>query len=57
MRRWEKKKQFLKDGETISPPTVSTESPMMTLVIDATEKRDVAIFDVPGAVLHAEFAE
>ena len=28
---------------------------MSTLVIDAHEKRDVAIFDVPGAYLHAKF--
>ena len=37
-----------------SSPTESLESIMATLVIDAYEKRYVAIADVPGAYLHAE---
>ena len=49
-----KQKSYLKEGENISSPTVSTESLIATLVIDAMEKRDVAIFDVPVAYLHAE---
>ena len=39
--------------EEATSPTVSTESLMVSLVIDAFEKRDVAIFDVPGAYLNA----
>jgi hypothetical protein len=49
-----KQKRYLKRGETISSPTVSTEALMATLAIDIKEGRDVAIFDVPGAYLQAE---
>jgi hypothetical protein len=49
-----KQKRYLKRGETISSPTVSTEALMGTLAIDIKEGRDVAIFDVPGAYLQAE---
>ena len=49
-----KQKRYLKHGETISSPTVSLESIVGTLLIDANEGRDVAIFDVPGAYLQAE---
>ena len=35
-------------------PTVSMEALLTTLAIDAKEKRDVAVFDVPSAYLHAE---
>ena len=48
------RKDILKHGETISSPTVSLESIVRTLLIDANEGRDVAIFDVPGAYLQAE---
>ena len=49
-----KQKRYLKHGETISSPTVSLEAIVGTLLIDAKEGRDVAIFDVPGAFLQAE---
>ena len=49
-----KQKRYLKHGETISSPTVSLEEIIGTLLIDAKEERDVAIFDVPGACLQAE---
>ena len=49
-----KQKRYLKHGETISSPTVSLEAIIGTLLIDAKEGRDVAIFDVPGAYLQAE---
>ena len=49
-----KQKRYLKHGETISSPTVSLEAIIGTLLIDANEGRDVAIFDVPGAYLQAE---
>jgi hypothetical protein len=49
-----KQKRYLKRGETISSPTVSTEALMGTLAIDIKEGRDIAIFDVPGAYLQAE---
>ena len=49
-----KQKRYLKHRETISSPTVSLEAIVGNLLIDANEKRDVAIFDVPGAHLQAE---
>ena len=49
-----KQKRFLKDGENISSPTLSTEVPMEKLIIDTMEGQDVAIFDVPGAYFHTE---
>ena len=52
-----KQRSFLKDGEDFASPTASLESILTTLVIDAWEKRDVAVADVPGAYLHASFPE
>ena len=49
-----KQRQFLKEGESITSPTVSLEVLLGTLMIDAYEGKDVATFDVPGAYLHAE---
>ena len=40
--------------EEATSPTVSIEALMATLVIDTKEKHNVAIFDVPGAYLHAD---
>ena len=40
--------------EELSSPTIALESLMATLLLDAHEERDVAIFDVPGEYLHAE---
>jgi hypothetical protein len=39
--------------EETSSPTVSTDAFMMSILIDAWERRDVAIADVAGAYLHA----
>ena len=52
-----KRRKYLKDDENYSSPTASLESIITTLVIDAHEGRDIAIADVPGAYLHAEFPE
>ena len=52
-----KQKKFLKTWESIASPTVCLESILMTLGIDVFEGRDVAIFDVPGAYLHAIMPE
>jgi hypothetical protein len=49
-----KQRQYLKEDESVYSPTCSTESLLSTAVIDAFEKRDVAIFDVPGAFLQTE---
>jgi len=43
--------------EEASSPTVSLEALMATLMIDAHENRDVAMFDVPGEYLHADLPE
>ena len=50
-------KKFLKELESFASPTVCLESILMTLGIDIYEERDVAIFDVPGAYLHAIMPE
>ena len=49
-----KQRQYLKEDETVYSPTCSTKSLMSTLVIDAMDNSDVAIFDVPGAFLQTE---
>ncbi len=49
-----KQKLYIKDGEFYASPTVSLEGLIASMIIDAVEKRKVAIFDVPGAYLHAE---
>ncbi len=38
-------------------PTVSMEAVFITAVIDAHKERDVACFDIPGALLHADSDE
>ena len=40
--------------EDTSLPTVSTESLMISCMIDTTESKDVATDDIPGAVLQTE---
>ena len=50
-----RQRKYLKDEENISSPTASLEAIFTTLVIDAIEERDVAVVDVPGAYLHAEW--
>ena len=46
-------RQYLKQDESVAPPTVSLESILTTLLIDAHEGKDVDIFDVPGTYLQA----
>ena len=49
-----KQRKYLKEGESVASPTVSTEANISTLVIDAFEGRDVAVYDVPGAFLQSD---
>ena len=49
-------RRYLKQDESMSSPTASLESLLITLLIDAYEERDVATFDVPGAYLQASLA-
>jgi hypothetical protein len=46
-------RQFYTKEDT-SSPTVSTDALMMSILIDAWERRDVATADVAGAYLHAD---
>ena len=46
--------KYLTEDENISSPTLQLESLFISLMIDVYEQRDVAIFDIPGAYLHAE---
>ena len=50
-----KQRRFINKDDNFSSPTASLESILMTLLIDAWEERDVAVADIPGAYLHAEF--
>jgi hypothetical protein len=43
--------------DEMSSPTVSTDALMLSLLIDATERRDVATADVAGAYLHAKMKD
>ena len=43
--------------EEASSPTLSLEAMMALLLINAFEARDTAVFDVPGAYLHADIPE
>jgi len=43
--------------EEVSSPTVSTESTMLTAVIEAEEERDVATCDIPNAFIQTEVQE
>ena len=45
----------MRDEEKNSSPKASLEGIFATLIIDAFEERDVAVVDVPGAYLHAEW--
>jgi hypothetical protein len=49
-----KQKRYLKTDESVYSPTVSTEALLATLIVDAKEKRDIAIYDIPGAYLQTE---
>ena len=44
----------MKEEEDISLLTASLEAIITTLIIDAYERRDIAIADVHGAYLHAK---
>ena len=52
-----KQRRYLKDFESVASPTVGLDALVLTTLIDATEGRDVATFDVPGAYLHANMPE
>ena len=48
-----KEKRYLQSEDTISSPTVSNEGIMGSFMIDAHERRSIAVVDIPGAYLHA----
>ena len=52
-----KQRQFLGLYESVASPTISLEAILATLIIDAYEGRSIAVFDVPGAYLHAPMLE
>ena len=45
------------DKEDASSPTVATESVILTSIIDALEKRDVATVDIPNALIQTVVEE
>jgi hypothetical protein len=46
-------RDYMTKQET-SSPTVATEALMLTCVIDAVERRDVATCDIPGAFMQSD---
>ena len=48
-----KQREYITRQEATSS-TVSTEAVLMTAIFDASEGREVAIIDIPGAYLHAD---
>ena len=49
--------KYLGENESIASPTSQLEALFLSLIIDVMEKRDVAVFDIPGAYLHTEIPE
>ena len=49
-----KQKKYLQPEESITSPTSSNEGVLASFMIDAYEKRTVAVLDIPGAYLHAK---
>jgi hypothetical protein len=52
-----RKQKAYTNKEDASAPTVAIESLLLTCVIDATEQRDVATVDIPGAFMQADMDE
>jgi Reverse transcriptase (RNA-dependent DNA polymerase)/Zinc knuckle len=52
-----RKQRLYKTKEEVSSPTVRIESVMLSCLIDAVERRDVATADVPGAFMQADIDE
>ena len=48
-----KQRSFIDKADSASP-TVSTDAVFFTAIIDAIERRDVAIIDIPGAFMHSD---
>ena len=51
-----KQRMYIQDGAAASP-MVMTESVLITAAIEATEGRDMAVIDLPGAFLNADMDE
>lgn len=45
------------DKDDAASPTVSIETVFLSLLIDASEKRYVAVIDIPGAFMQADMDE
>ena len=48
-----KQKRYLDPDESIASPTSSNEGTIASFMIDAYERRTIAVLDIPGAYLHA----
>ena len=49
-----KQKKYLSPDESVASPTSSNEGVLTSFMIDAYERRVIAILDIPGAYLHAK---
>ena len=52
-----KERLYLPKEDSVASPTASLEAIISTLLVDVYEDRNVGIFDIPGAYLHAEMPE
>ena len=52
-----KERLYLPKEYSVASPTASLEAIISTLLVDVYEDRNVGIFDIPGAYLHAEIPE
>ena len=52
---WKQRAYIAKEESTA--PTVSTEAVFLTTVIDTLESREVAVLDIPGALMQADIDE
>ena len=52
-----RQQRLYNNKEDTSSPTVAIESVMLTSIIDASERRDIATVDIPGAFLQANMDE
>ena len=52
---WSQRRRCFTKDANFSSPTASLDAIIITLIVDAHKGRDVAVANVPGAYLHAEW--
>ena len=49
--------KYVKEYDTVTPPTVTLESLLTALLVDAYKEREATTFNVPDAYLHAKLSK